>query len=166
MLTLLPITFFSVLWRVFQDLFLKQLAKLNTSNFFRLSVVPTTISSHSRSICIIWSDLRVLWHPINANENHGMLLSSCMALGIVKIFLKKYHKSILVKGFKSYRLSKPTIKKSWGILGSRLLFLLIYGRPEFESRPQQTLRAYNFEDLWPALTFSISFERFDTFLLI
>ena len=114
----------------------------------------TASVTHSRSICILWYDLRVLWPAKSTIKSHATPLSFWLLIDISWNF----------KCWKAQRPSSNGCKivdaQSWRSKKSRpfgfeaFFFAtlrsesLLFGRPGFDPRTLQTLRAYNFAAPW------------------
>ena len=85
----------------------------------------------------------------------------------------RYYSLILVKDLQKYQRSKLTFKKIPRPFGFEATFFaslcsesLLSERPGFDSRPAQTLKACNFEDLGPTGPKINFFERSNLCLLV
>ena len=85
-----------------------------------------------------------------------MLLNFWLQTGKYQSFLRRYDKSILIKGFQSYKPAKLVVKKKLRHFGFEATFFmtlhgksLLFERPGCDSRLAQTLRAYIFAAPWP-----------------
>ena len=128
--------------------------------------------THSLSIHVLFYDLRLLWHAKNSTKSHatpsGFWLQTDIDW-IVKWTTITQTPSLI--GCKVIGCQSCQSKKVLDLLGSRLHFReiaienLVFRRPAFESRSLQTLRASNFEKLWPTGSKATFSDRSNLYLL-
>ena len=102
----------------------------------------------------------LLWSYKNTVKSYAKPLGFQVDIGwIIKwFFITLMHSS------KLWTVKVGVHIKFLDLLDSRLRFsrvyiaLLLFGRPRFDSRTAQTLRAYSFAALWPRRVYSISVE--------
>ena len=98
-----------------------------TLQFLRLYLLQnrqyTATVTHSRSICILWYDLRVLWPAKSIIKSYAIPLASRLYTDMNWIFNWGTVQLFWSRGIKVTSLQSWQSKMSWDILGSRLRFI-------------------------------------------
>ena len=80
-------------------------------------------------IATLWYDFESFWHGKNQTKSSTTALSSWLQADTYQGFSKRYHKSILVKVYQSYKGAKLAVKKKLRHFGFEATFyVVVHGR--------------------------------------
>ena len=110
---------------------------------------------HSRTICVLWCILRLLWPTKSYPKSPNMCLSFDFPTDMKYIFQMMYHMTLYVHFQQNCRPSKLAVEKKLRCFGFKATFFatlysksLLFRRHGFDSRRGQTLGAHSLAALW------------------